>query len=652
MKLLTPQQAQDLITLVQETQIAEFFEQLQKLGIETTEINNFKKEFISGRYTFDFYERLQTYINSIAGTDYERKKPNYDFYHEPTRYNLKKLASQSLDETYRILDQIVDACQDDHELVDSFVMIAGAYNGLKEDINNGVILTENATIGKNKTRMALLDIIKKLPEKAFEQTLFTQESNHTAQAFNDSEFDLFFSFSSKNKIEAEKIVAFLRGNGLRVFFSDDELKKSVGQGFLDKIEEALKNTQHFVLFCTPDAMESKWVRKEYGAFYQSKFIHNEETHRLFILKGEHFLYQLLPLMLNDIQACDSPQEILDRLIIVEDGSEISEKARKIPQTQKEVPTQTSSTFPIRKIIIGTLIALSLYAIYRANSSNGEVADSKETKFENFTFEIGSVVFDMIAVKGGVFEMGDVFEEGEEDESPIHTVEIDSFYLSKYEVTNAQYVQFLNKYGSNKVKDGEFKNQIMIQEHKRGIEKVDTIWKVENGFENLPVTHVTWYGAYEFCRFYGGMLPSEAQWEYAAREGGRKVRFGNGKDILDPKEANFEASDKYKQSYSIRGEYSKQRTSVGSFAPNSLGLYDMTGNVYEWCADGYNSVFYQKNIVKRNPLNHFDSKIHTEVVLRGGSWNESPYYNRVTNRGSYPPNKNYSYYDGFRFACNK
>ncbi|HDQ45386.1 MAG TPA: hypothetical protein ENN17_07825, partial [bacterium] len=195
---------------------------------------------------------------------------------------------------------------------------------------------------------------------------------------------------------------------------------------------------------------------------------------------------------------------------------------------------------------------------------------------------------MALIEGGTFQMGDTFGEGHSDEKPVHSVTVRSFYLAQTEVTFDEYDAFCTATKRKKPSDSGW------------------------GRGRRPVIHVTWFDAVEFCNWKsrqegltpcyqrsgdnvawdrnanGYRLPTEAEWEYAAREGGRKVRFGNGKDIADPAEINFNGSAQYKKSFSVAGVYRRKTMPVGSFSPNRLGLYDMSGNVWEWCWDWYGS----------------------------------------------------------------
>ncbi len=217
--------------------------------------------------------------------------------------------------------------------------------------------------------------------------------------------------------------------------------------------------------------------------------------------------------------------------------------------------------------------------------------------------------EFVFVKGGCFDMGDTFDDGYDNEKPVHEVCVDDFYISKCEVTQGQWE---NVMGTN---PSDFKNG-----------------------NNYPVENVSWNDVQDFIRALkkktgeNYRLPREAEWEYAARIGGKRVRFGTGNNTLESGEANFDASEKYKKNYSYVGEYRKQTTLVKTFAPNALGLYDMTGNVWEWCQDVFSSEAYSKHW-RNNP-------IHTESgysrVFRGGSWDDVPRDLRASYRSGSTP----------------
>lgn len=136
------------------------------------------------------------------------------------------------------------------------------------------------------------------------------------------------------------------------------------------------------------------------------------------------------------------------------------------------------------------------------------------------------------------------------------------------------------------------------------------------------------------------LPTEAEWEFAARERGRKVRFGNGKDVADEAEINFDASIDYV--YSVNGNNRGKTTPVKTFLPNAIGLFDMSGNVWEWCLDGFYDYSSDSQINPAGPARD------SSCVIRGGSWNLRPQSCVVVNRDGYLPTGRSSVV-GFRLA---
>lgn len=142
-----------------------------------------------------------------------------------------------------------------------------------------------------------------------------------------------------------------------------------------------------------------------------------------------------------------------------------------------------------------------------------MVDEKKKQFKYTLFVKQELVF----VKGGTFQMGDTFGHGSYDEKPVHTMTISDFYIDKYEVTNAQFCKFLNEKGNQKEGGALW---LDIKSESCLIEKQGERYVPKSGYENHPVIMVTWYGAKAYCQWAGGRLPTEAEWEYAAK-GGRK-----------------------------------------------------------------------------------------------------------------------------------
>jgi formylglycine-generating enzyme required for sulfatase activity len=240
---------------------------------------------------------------------------------------------------------------------------------------------------------------------------------------------------------------------------------------------------------------------------------------------------------------------------------------------------------------------------------------------------------MVLIPAGEFSMGDHFNEGIIDEKPVHTVYLDAFYMDKYKVTNAQYAKFLNEYGKNTDDAGH--ELLDIADEDCLIEKVGNTYRPKAGYENHPVIEVTWYGAAAYAQFYGKRLPTEAEWEKAARGGLVGKRYPWGDDITHDN-ANYSGTG---------GKDQWNGTSpVGSFAPNGYGLYDMAGNVWEWCADEYDSEYYGRS-PKSNPKgpgvaitfkNNDFTNVNTRRVLRGGCWNSNPNFLRCAVRYDLEP----------------
>ena len=186
---------------------------------------------------------------------------------------------------------------------------------------------------------------------------------------------------------------------------------------------------------------------------------------------------------------------------------------------------------------------------------------------------------MVLIPAGEFQMGS--NTGNPDEKPEHTVYVDAFYMDKYEVTNADYAAFLNAQG--------LKGSYLINMESRPIRYFNQKFQVRPGYENHPMFGITWEGAMAYAAWVGKRLPTEAEWEKAARGGlvGKEYPWGN-------------TVDTDKTNYIEPFENTRTVVPVGSYPPNGYGLYDMAGNVLEWCLDKYDPEFYA-NSPKNNPI---------------------------------------------------
>jgi len=227
-------------------------------------------------------------------------------------------------------------------------------------------------------------------------------------------------------------------------------------------------------------------------------------------------------------------------------------------------------------------------------------------------KIGKDGAEMVLIPAGEFQMGS--NDGDYDEKPVHTVYLDAFYIDKYEVTNAQYKKFMDATGH---KAPNYWNDSRFNDPKQ------------------PVVGVSWYDAKAYADWAGKRLPTEAEWEKSARGGLIGKKYPSG-DNLTRDDANYDGTG---------GKDIWEYTSpVGSFAPNGYGLYDMAGNVWEWCADWYDGEYYKVS-PKENPKGPASGNWR---VIRGGSWYYVINGLRVANRNSLAPTD--VHYDvGFRCA---
>ena len=262
-------------------------------------------------------------------------------------------------------------------------------------------------------------------------------------------------------------------------------------------------------------------------------------------------------------------------------------------------------------------------------------------------EGSKLAFKMVPIQAGKFTIGSKVTEKNRkaDEGPQKEIQVAAFWMSAYEVTRDELDVFL--------KDESTSQNITDDAITRpSAQYVDLSWGMgkEGGY---PANSMSQRTAIMYCRwlyektkiFY--RLPTEAEWEYAAGGGEtNRTRFGNGRNILNPAEANFDASSFYKEDYSNVGSGGWMTVEIGSFIPNQLGLYDMTGNVEEWCWDWWGS--YPNVSPDINPKGAFSG---TERIVRGGSASRSPKQSRVPFRGKWSPTTDGLQSVGFRVATN-
>jgi formylglycine-generating enzyme required for sulfatase activity len=282
---------------------------------------------------------------------------------------------------------------------------------------------------------------------------------------------------------------------------------------------------------------------------------------------------------------------------------------------------------MNKRLLGTLAAfavasLAIMAVARAAEDRATAKQPKE-----LTLDCGNgVLMQLALIPAGEFMMGSPENEPgrSSNEGPQHRVRITKpFFMDVNLVTQAQYDALM---GGN----SSYKNPSCFPG------------------ENNPEETVDWDQAAAFCEALSKKtgqtvrLPTEAEWEYACRAGAT-TPFNTG-ETISADQANYDGH--YTYGTGQKGINRRQTVAVGSFAPNAFGLYDMHGNLWEWCQDWYDGAYY-KNSPTDDPPGPPSGQSH---VMRGGSWADAPTSCRSAHRVREAPGVKGSYYTGFRVVC--
>ena len=273
--------------------------------------------------------------------------------------------------------------------------------------------------------------------------------------------------------------------------------------------------------------------------------------------------------------------------------------------------------------------ITLLSTTKETSQRVDQTSQIETHASEQTSLEVSVPLDMVLIPAGEFQMGNESEKANDREKPVHTVYVDAFYMDKYPVTNKQFQMFLETnprwskhnewqwYDPSKWHEWNRKSHLSIDRkfHDGNYLKNWKWYYFEYGMDDYPVTHVCWYAAMAYAEWAGKRLPTEAEWEKAARGGltAQKYPWGNR---IDSNKVHC-------------GENAGETNSVGKYPANGYGLYDIVGNVWEWCLDEYDQNFYTSSPL-RNPVAGVNMEedlkllianyrnIKTDRVMRGGT----------------------------------
>lgn len=224
------------------------------------------------------------------------------------------------------------------------------------------------------------------------------------------------------------------------------------------------------------------------------------------------------------------------------------------------------------------------------------------------------------IPAGCFQMGDALSEGDYDELPVHRVCLEGFSMDLYEVSNGAYRRCVAAGACEAPREASSFGR--------------SVYYGNAFYETYPVVHVTWDDASRYCRWAGKRLPTEAEWEYAARGGLHGRRYPWGDDAAGSWANYWDSGD----------AEDNDTNPIGIYPPNGYGLYDMAGNVYEWTSDLYDPDYYNVSPT-HDPRGAETGAFHT---VRGGSWTSDTGAVRTANRVAYYGGY-HSYSVGFRCA---
>jgi formylglycine-generating enzyme required for sulfatase activity len=366
---------------------------------------------------------------------------------------------------------------------------------------------------------------------------------------------VFLSYSSSDRILVEPIYLALRAQGHTVFF--DRAGLSAGEEYNVRIRRAIERS-HLVLFMvSPDSLDP-------GSYTLTELAIAQKT-------SEHPAGRVLPVILRPISLERIPPYLKSVTLFEPEGdltASVADQVYRIAQTRRRAKFNKAAAM----LVVASIVCAGAYSYLKFRGPAVEI--------------IGQDGAAALIVPAGNFVMGD------DVESPVREIYLDSFYIDKYEVTISQYAKFLKASGGARPPEG------WPQLH---LESAGA----------LPIVGVEWHDAEAYCRWAGKRLPTESEWEKAARgEDGRRYPWGNEEPT--PAHANFGKS--------ADGPY------TGGLAPvenrtvgkSPYAIYDLAGNASEWVSDWFAAGFAHGDV--RNPKGPENG---TAKVIRGGGWYDPP-----------------------------
>lgn len=459
---------------------------------------------------------------------------------------------------------------------------------------------------------------------------------------------VFISYSRRDLDFVHQLAADLKKAGLEVWY--DVSKLGGGSRWRTEIENALQNSQYVVVVLSPDSIKSEWVEREFifsnnlnlkiiPLMYRTcKLTLNYVNLNYIDARGDQYLQNFSKILSAlDVEAGEEtlptrrPAKIRSRSMFLIGGGTIVIATLLALALIRNTFTPVSTLTDLRESPASTLLSIEsptpepIEVTLPSPLVTNTLAPATSVPTDTFTPTESPVLaeiedergVEMIVVPAGNFMMGN--NNGESDEEPVHKVYLDVFYMDKYEVTNVLYKACVD------IGVCDPPHELRSTAHSSYFDNPE--------FDDYPVIYVDWFQSQAYCEWRNASLPTEAQWEKAAR--GPEPRLYPWGDGIDCGKTNY-------------GSCNSDIVAVGSY-PRGIspyGIYDLAGNVWEWVEDWYSESYYKVS-PENNPFGPAGNGTHK--ILRGGTWDSDADNLYTSSRLKYRPA---FYTEGIGFRCAK
>lgn len=421
---------------------------------------------------------------------------------------------------------------------------------------------------------------------------------------SQKKYDVFISSKSEDYPIAREIYTFLEGRGYRVFFAEKSIPLGADSVFKKTIDNALDAAQNMIVVGSDATYLSEgWVHYEWNTFAVEILSGRKSKSNILTVLNDTVSTNDIPIGLRSCQNLpissykDTICEYLGRPHLAEDNQLATASTPSSEDIKRPTIANKRRMFVWLGLSLIAMIGLGVavsFTIFAKTKTTVQQANISQTDLD---FTVGEVSFKMVSVEGGTFTMGATAEQGTEatsDELPVRSVTLSNYYIGETEVTQALWQAVM---GSN---PSDFSG------------------------ENHPVDNVTWEDCQIFIQKLNHLtnqefrLPTEAEWEFAARGGNKSAGY------------KYAGSDRLEDVAWYQDNCGNTTHPVKLLQANELGLYDMSGNVYEWCQDWYGA--YESGAYA-DPIGVASGNYR---LLRGGSWYNYAWRCRVSYRRSCAP----------------